>query len=214
MLLAGAVDLESVLASLAIRRPVFHSEADFQVALAWEVQKVDPLMDVFLETRPARGLHLDLAFERPDLNRYSAVELKYLTRFWTGLVGAQLYELKNHSAQDNGRYGIVKDIWRIEKFVEGRPGANGAVVALTNDPSYWKPSERPMANDLAFRVDEGAHLEGRRAWARPSSSTASKPDLELQATYNLRWSDYSMFGDDGRLRQLVVEVAEGVGPKG
>ena len=29
-------DVEAVLASLAAKRPVFHSEADFQFAFAWE----------------------------------------------------------------------------------------------------------------------------------------------------------------------------------
>ena len=51
MLLAGACDLEELLRRLATRRPVFHSERDFQVALAWEVKLADPEIDVYLETR-------------------------------------------------------------------------------------------------------------------------------------------------------------------
>lgn len=44
MLIAGTVDLEEALRTLAQLRPVFHSEADFQLALAWHVQQQDPKM--------------------------------------------------------------------------------------------------------------------------------------------------------------------------
>jgi hypothetical protein len=98
LLIAGSVDLGATLAELARLRPVFHSEADFQLALAWQVQRRDARMLVRLETRPLPGVHLDLALARPDLGRYTAVELKYLTRAWSGEVAGERYELKNHGA--------------------------------------------------------------------------------------------------------------------
>lgn len=53
MKLAGSVDLQDTLRELPRLRLVFHSEADFQLALAWQVQQHDPAMLVRLETRPA-----------------------------------------------------------------------------------------------------------------------------------------------------------------
>ena len=53
----------AVLAKLADRRPVFHSEADFQHALAWELQLADPTSQIFLEKWVAVDgprVHLDL----------------------------------------------------------------------------------------------------------------------------------------------------------
>ena len=53
----------AILASLAKRRPIFHSEADFQHALAWEIQKQCPSANVRLEKRVSvdkTRLHLDL----------------------------------------------------------------------------------------------------------------------------------------------------------
>jgi hypothetical protein len=53
--LVNSVDLPNVLAALAIGRPVFHPEADFQLAFAWELQRAHPSARIRLETRPARG---------------------------------------------------------------------------------------------------------------------------------------------------------------
>ena len=206
MLIAGTVDLAATLKKLAVRRPVFHSERDFQVALAWEVQTADPHMDVYLETRPAEGVHLDLAFERPDLESYTAVELKYFTRAWGRPVRGQQYDLKNQSAHDYGRYGVVKDVWRVEKFTRLRPGSNGAVIALTNDDRYWNPSSGSTASDAAFRIGEGVVLEGNREWGRPPASVERNRPLKLTGQYEMRWSEFSTFEGDSLLRQLVIEV--------
>lgn len=50
-LLGGVLAVERVMASLAVRRPVFHSEADFQFAFAQEVERLDPTIQVRLEVR-------------------------------------------------------------------------------------------------------------------------------------------------------------------
>jgi len=75
------------------------------------------------------------------------VELKYLVRLWHGEVAGERFELKNQGAQDIRAYDVVKDIARVERFVAGRPGSNGAVVCLANDSSYWRAPAtggRPM----------------------------------------------------------------------
>jgi hypothetical protein len=41
-------------------RPVFHSEADFQHALAWTAHQSNPSLRVRLETRTTPGMRLDL----------------------------------------------------------------------------------------------------------------------------------------------------------
>lgn len=202
MLIAGSVDLEEALAALALRRKVFHSEADFQLAFAWEVKAIEPQMDVYLETRPIAGVHLDVAFERDGF--YTAVELKYLTRKWSGPVDGQTYDLKNHSAHDFRRYDVVKDIARVEEFIEARPDANGAVVVLTNDPAYPSRSSSSTANDLAFRIGEGAVLEGLRAWGRIPASAGGRTDLHLKHRYEMHWARFS--NDNPKLWQLTIEV--------
>ena len=72
--LAGGLPLDAVLAGLSAKRPVFHSEADFQHAFAWEVHLLDPRIEVRLETHPEPNVRLDLLLSRPDLDRHTAVE--------------------------------------------------------------------------------------------------------------------------------------------
>lgn len=206
MLIAQSVDLEETLAALARRRPLFHSERDFQVALAWQVQVADPRMHVYLETRPSEGVHLDLAFESADRAHYTAVELKYFTRFWSGPVDGQHFALKAQGAHDFGGWGVVKDITRVEKFVRVRPGSNGAVIALTNDSKYWTPTPNSSASDVAFRLGEGTVLEGLREWLRPPASIERNAALPLRGRYEVHWEDFSTFAPDGKLRQVVFEV--------
>jgi len=214
VLIAGSVDLTDTLRVLAAKRPVFHSEADLQFALAWEVQRRDEAMEVYLETRPAEGVHLDLAFERRDLGRYTAIELKYLTRAWSGCdKNGQHYALRNHGAQDIRAYDVVKDVCRVEDFVGLRAGSDGAVVVITNDASYWRPVKLPDATGAAsFRVGEGAVITGPREWgpkAGPGTRAGRDKVLMVRHHYVMSWADYSDLGDGtpaGKFRQLIVEV--------
>lgn len=70
-------DIHSLLAGLARKRPVFHSEADFQFALAWEIRKRRGF-DVRLEFPPFPNERMRLDIWVPELG--TAIELKYLTR--------------------------------------------------------------------------------------------------------------------------------------
>jgi hypothetical protein len=42
----------AILGALALKRPIFHSEADFQHAVAWEIHSRRPELSVRLEFRP------------------------------------------------------------------------------------------------------------------------------------------------------------------
>lgn len=214
MLLAKSVCLEAVLTRLAAVRPVFHSEADFQQAFAWEVRMQDPTVRVRLETRPAPGMRLDLLLTSEDGQQRSAVELKYLTRLWTGESAGERFELKDQGAQDIRAHDVVKDIVRVETFVAAMPGSNGAVICVGNDPSYWKaPTHGRSTNADAFRLHEGVVLHGTRAWGPLTGGGTRRgreEPLALVGTYRMTWSDYSALpGPRGVFRTLVVEVAGG-----
>lgn len=212
MLIAGGVALDAVLASLRRERPVFHSEADFQHAFAWEVQRAMPAARVRLETRPAPGVRLDLLVTADSGDRGSAIELKYLTRAWSGKVSEERFELKNQGAQDIRAYDVIKDIGRVEHDTRVLPNCDGAVVALSNDPSYWTaPGHDRLTNAAAFRLYDGRRLEGVRAWG-PHTGVGTlrgrENPIALTGSYQLRWNDYSRVpGASGLFRLLVVEVA-------
>lgn len=52
------IEPASLLDELASTRPIFHSEADFQHALAMLIARQHPTARLRLETRPHRGVHL------------------------------------------------------------------------------------------------------------------------------------------------------------
>lgn len=211
MQIAGSVPLDDVLRRLAHQRPVFHSEADFHQAFAWELRTIDPTLRVRLETRPEPGVRLDLLVTGGEGSRASAIELKYLTRAWVGEVAGERFELKSQGAQDIRAYDVVKDIVRVEKFTDLMPGCNGAVVCLANDSSFWRaPGHDRETNASAFRIYDGVRLEGPRAWGPNTGAGTSRNReevLELRGAYELRWRDYATIpGVNGTLRVLTVEV--------
>src|SRR5206468_1234798 len=108
------IDIDDLMACLAKRRPIFHSEADFQHELAWEARLRAPDVLVRLEQPfPGRASGaIDLILRRGRV--VHAIELKYLTAGFEGEHAAENFRLKNHGAQDIRRYDVCKDIERME----------------------------------------------------------------------------------------------------
>jgi len=204
-------DIGTWLGILRRSRPVFHSEADFQQALAWAIHLSDPSARVRLETRPTPGMRLDLLVWRPDLSRYLALELKYLTAAWSGEVNGEQFGLVNQGAQDIRAYDVLKDVQRVEQFVDGHPDWGGMVLVLSNDPGYWsRPRHGRTTNAHAFRIYEEQVISGNRTWG-PDTGAGTMKDreavIELRGDYRCRWSPYSALpGAKGEFRLLALPV--------
>jgi hypothetical protein len=100
----------------------------------------------------------------PVTGQSTALELKYLTAFWQGEDGGETFDLLNHAAQDIRAYDCIKDIAPVEEYIAGRQGAAGAVVVLTNDPSYWTlRSHGHITNAHEFRIHQGTAILGTRS---------------------------------------------------
>lgn len=188
--IAGSVDLYETLRELAMKRPVFHSEADFQHTLAWQVHLSDPDLEVHLEKPLDSKRRLDIEFVDHETELSTAIELKYL---------------KAGGAPDLGRYDIVRDIVRIEYYLKDKPKGNGAVVVLTDDARLWTDNPSSTAKDLAFRVHDGAVLSGTRAWSTKPQGVGRLEAHVLEGEYLMRWDEYGI-GAEPRLRQLLVEI--------
>jgi hypothetical protein len=202
-------EIEQTMAALARVRPLFHSEADFQHAFAWQLHSAYPDARVRLETRPRPGVRLDVLALIDG--RRVAVELKYLLRDLTTTVEDELFELPFQSAQDVRRYDFVKDLARLELLLTDGATDDGFAIALTNDPSYWQGGNREDVADAAFRLGEGRALTGALAWAAHTGAGTMRgreSPLALTGTYELRWRDFSRVegGRYGTFRYLVVEV--------
>lgn len=207
--------IRRVMTALAASRPIFHSEADFQFALAQQIETLMSNCGIRLE-RPfsfdGANRYLDLWLRTPGI----AIELKYRTRCFSIEHEGECFSLKNHSAHDHGRYDFIEDIRRIEQIVNdrrtvGRRGpTQGYAVLLTNDHLYWKEG-RKGTFDEAFRIHEGRTLKCTMAWSkRASKGTTKKREqpLSLSGSYELHWEDYREHpGKNGAFRYLAVEVA-------
>lgn len=207
------LNLEELLATLAVRRPIFHSEADFQHALAWEIQRWFPDAAIRLE-RPfsmgERPLYLDVWIQ--IAGRVFAVELKYKTRKLVTEYKSEPYSLRDQGAQDCGRYDFVKDIQRLEQVTDHDQQVTGYALFLTNDTSYWTPTRKdPVPVDYAFRLWSNRELQGVLSWgfdASPGTIVTRESPLELSGNYAVAWQDYSHLSvpKNGTFRYLLLQV--------
>ncbi len=202
--------LDKVLERLAMVRPIFHSEADFQHALAWSIRELNHHDPVRLEFKPVpeERIHIDIWIGRqPPV----AIELKYPTRATLANVNGEHFALTNQSAQDLTRYDFLKDVARIERISQTFPGASGFAALLTNDRSYWLPSRRETPVDDAFRLFDGRSISGELAWLEHAGAGTVKrreQPVSIRGTYDLSWRPYSRVGKGtyGEFRYLLIAV--------
>ncbi len=203
--IAGSLDLSAVMDALSTRRPVFHSEADFQFAFAQSIVAADPTIEVRLEARPTSdgAEYVDLACWTESSR--TLIEFKYATAGWRGTDPyAEAYTLRNHAAYDLARRFFVQDISRLERLTSERDDTNGIAIMLTNEPSLWANDGRETSRDAHFRVHEGQALTGHLVWGTGDSP---QHDQHLRGTYTTSWRDYSeLEGPKGSFRWLGVAV--------
>ena len=203
-------DMVDALSALAERRPVFHSEADFQHELAWIIRELHPGIAPRLE-RPVelgdqRG-HVDLWLHEGAAN--TVIELKYGTRKTAFVVDGEGYDLRD-GAPDWFRYDIWKDAARTESLVDGGEANAGFVIALSNDHLLWNKGSREAISG-AFSTHDGNEINGSLAWnpsAGPGSTRGRESPIELGGHYVTHWQPYSNpgSGSGGEFRCLVLDV--------
>lgn len=207
------IDIHKIITSLQLKRPIFHSEADFQLAIAWEIQKLYPHAEIRLEYNYPKifeSLYLDIWVKLEDT--YIPIELKYKTKKSTFLVNGEHFRLKNHSAQDCGRYDFLKDISRIEKVISTEEQINaGYAIILTNDSLYWRESNKIDSVDAAFKIHEGRELSGQLSWGELASAGTKRGrenDIILESSYTLNWIPFSNINNspDSEFKILIVKV--------
>lgn len=137
---------------------MFHSEADFRHALAWRLYQHHSEARLRLETRPERGVHLDV-LAVVDGHR-CATELKYIVDRVHVTVGGDSVDAPRQAAPDISRYYFCKDIWRIETMITDGYADSGWAMALSGDGCYWGTGTMFHPIDKAFRIYEGRLLTG------------------------------------------------------
>ena len=208
------MNIYNVINELKRERPIFHSEADFQFALAWKIQKLNPDVEVRLEytthfTIHNKPAHIDIVvFEN---GKAIPIELKYKTLSTEIPYKDESFALKNHGAQDLGRYDYLLDIERIEACRASWDACEGGyAIMLSNDPSYWKPnmSSRKTVCDQ-FRIHHGVEKTGILHWENAGIGTTKgrEDPIALVGRYPIFWSEYSCFGT-ARSQTFMITITE------
>lgn len=206
------IDIFDLLSKLSRKRPIFHSEADFQHELAWLIHECYPNAKIRLEL-PSGNIdkkeHLDLVVTLN--NQIVVIELKYKKTAITIEVYNEIFSLKSDSALDISRYDYLKDIERIENYVDRNNGSIGYAIMISNEDIFWREM-KPGQNSEAFFIHEGRLLPKGlelRWHTKASKGTmfGRTKSLTLKDEYIMNWKDYSILGD-GRYKKFKVLVTE------
>ena len=217
------LDIPKILVALAKRRPVFHSEADFRLELVLQIHKMYPKLCPVAEypiRREAKEAY-DLMLFRGH-REVTALELKYACQKLDYRNEGQTFKLKT-APVGVGRYGTLRDIERMEEFLEKirkkePQRVHADVITLTNDPFLWEGPKRTGVTDEEFNIAESVirgdkkvknTVSGTLRWS-PRTATKTKracPKIRLHGSYRMRWRDYSkVTGKFGQFRYLHIPV--------
>ena len=211
-------DLDIILMELAVQRPVFQNEMDFQFSFAWQIKMKFPNWNIRFEKNLTDSedekRRIDLWIEGE--NTY-AIELKYPTQELFHEVNNEIFKLRNQSAVDYSRYAFLKDIQRMEEVVGNNTDVKGYAILITNDMSIELPPTKDDVADFQFRIHEGKVINNEELdWIRKEGGQSygqMENPIKLRGTYKFNWKDYSELKNknnlpvtNGKFRYLFVEI--------
>ena len=190
------IDFNKILGELSKERPLFYNERDFQFSLAWKIKSFYPDLDIRLE----KAINVDensseyLDIIVLDKGKESiGIELKYITSLLVAQHDEEMFYLKTHSANDTRCYDSLKDIQRLEKFIEDGSISRGYALWLTNAEGLWKGGMNGSNYD-EFRIYDGRTVSGNMNW-KPGTGDwtkkTRKDPITLSGKYTIKWVNYS-----------------------
>ncbi len=205
-------DIAKIMTELAKDRPIFHAEADFQHALAWQIKTIQPEAKIRLETRPlvTESMFLDLLVV---LNgQRLGIECKYMVKEINASHDSEMFRLKNQSAHDIRRYDTLKDLCRLERFIHEGAIDVGLLIIVSNDNAYWKSPSGKATMDKDFRIHTGQEVSGKLQWASNTGAGTMRgreQPLTLADTYKLEWQPFSQPSRDIKKKFCYLAVPVG-----
>ncbi len=193
------VDISACINELQNKRPMFVSEADFQLELAWILKDKYSSAKVRCEYTPSfnPNMHIDILVILD--NMWIPIELKYKTKGCDKIFDGDTYNLKNHGAKDVNCYLYLKDIQRIEEVRANVPTfEEGYTIFITNEESYMKKPQKQECVYKDFSLAEGEIKTGKMDWAEGTGAGTKKGVEEpiiLSSEYPVHWEKYSTVDD-------------------
>ena len=196
-------DMHEVMKDLAVRRPIFHSEADFQHALAWAIHEKHKKCKIRLEYKFAFAAdeYTDMVVKDEKNMPIVAMELKYKTKKTMPSdisYDNETFKLTNQAAHNHGRYDFWKDVRRMEiAAIEKKMVREGYAIFLTNDSKYWEETATGNTS-YEFRIDDTRkvsrceELKWHSHGMQPKASMKGKrtESIKLQGKFALQWKEY------------------------
>ena len=215
--------LRQALGALGVRRPIFHSEADFQHELAIELQRnhyavrLEVPIQVVLKNQPV-GIQLDLLAINQESGQKTAIELKYITVALDHQIKGERFRLNGNWGTNLSLFDTLADLERVEAVVKAGYADQGFSVLITNAETAWSRdvlNTSIMARE--FSIHEGRQLEAgsRLDWSptTPSVGSVSKKRLapyapvEIPSSQTCQWNDYSKpTVGGGNFRYLILSA--------
>ncbi len=200
------IDIHKVIQRLSKRRPVFCSEADFQLEFAWQIKLIyGNKYEIKLEYPQAddsgnnnRKMHIDILLIDSATDKWIPIELKYKTKGddikckKTGFI----YNLANQGAKDIGCYDYLYDIQRIEKLKDLKKDKFeiGYAIILTNEMSYTNKPRGEGCFYKEFSIHQDAVKHGDLKWDKNTGSGTKRgreEGIHLDGTHTINWEEYS-----------------------
>ncbi len=189
---------------------IFHSEADFQHALALELQRTvcsGSTWDVRVEYPIGPNKDVDICLV--DGEAVVPIELKYKQDELSYSDGEEVFNLSEQRARGGGHYDFLIDVRRIEQITADTEQP-GFAILLTNDSGYWQEASGTLWD--AFRLYDGRTISGKLEWDdRKEYGDGKDEPMILEEAYELKWRDYpypetDQQGQNDRFRYLVVST--------
>ncbi|MDP8204596.1 MAG: hypothetical protein P9L95_08715 [Candidatus Tenebribacter mawsonii] len=189
--------INKAIINLANERPIYHSEADLQFALGYEIAKLYPKGKIRFE-KPIDGQYIDITYSENNLS-IIGLEIKYKTSKLDYTFCNELFKLKEHAAIDLGRFDVISDISRLESFVAKNNISKGYMLFITNCSGYWTNEQYrgfQKAQDFEFRLINNSTLSGKLNWQQGAKETTygkKRIDgISLRNFYTINWEDFSI----------------------
>lgn len=212
-------DLEEYMRILSKQRPVFHSEADFQLSLGvllnkkFNVRLEVPYQNIPLNSGHKCPIKIELDILLKHGTQKIGVELKYKTEFGTFLINNESFNLKRHGAQNLGRFDFYDDVRRLQSLKAKGIIDKGYAIFLTNDHLYWTKAKRSNFSSQ-FSMSHG-HIvmpNSSLTWlGEPSPGsvgakrTGSALPVVIENEMRFNWIEYSGVDKDA-FKYILVEV--------
>ena len=211
--------LKNEINQLSRSRKIFHSEADFQHSLG-----------LLLSKKFNFQVRLETPFEIPHYNNESnkkmkveldifmpkekiGIELKYKTKKGTFERHGETFNLKQHGAQNLGRFDYFDDIRRLQFLKKHGIIEKGYAIFLTNDPLYWKPIKgKNFSSNFSMEDERIIESNTKLGWTgNPSEGSVTKKRLYpnnpiiLDNKHQLKWHEFSNLRGLS-FKYLMIEV--------